>query len=300
MPYPSSELREQLLSFIQCRKLVWRRPFHLHAGRIQAMAFPRAEDVDLHSRLSRPPISKAALEDPANIGSSYSCDVAVRDEGGDLSLSSYMQLPVEQYYELDPKMIKPLGGRRFALCVPRVELLGVWVEPLVEIRAIHHASYVLLKAANCRINGSDLVSRLNLDQRFCVEFQTTLTWMPAPATLQQNAAAAAPVPLQNGQDSSWLQWPFSWQGSSESEPWQGRVKAEAKLDVWSEVLTPFNLMPRPLLQSSGSAVMAALIRSLLPLFVRKLTEDYRKWATEPDYRRRRAVDSRISVGSGKR
>ena len=40
-----------------------------------------------------------------------------------------MQLPVEQYYELDPAMIRPLGGTRFALQVPRVNvsiLLYFW------------------------------------------------------------------------------------------------------------------------------------------------------------------------------
>lgn len=49
-----------------------------------------------------------------------------QDFGSDLSLDAYMQLPVEQYYELDPTMIWPLEGNRFALKVPRVNvsLLG--------------------------------------------------------------------------------------------------------------------------------------------------------------------------------
>ena len=46
----------------------------------------------------------------------------LQDFGSDLSLESYMQLPVEQYYELDPTMIRPLGGKRFALQVPRVNV----------------------------------------------------------------------------------------------------------------------------------------------------------------------------------
>ena len=33
-----------------------------------------------------------------------------------------MQLPVEQYYELDPNMIVPLYGNTFALMVPRVHV----------------------------------------------------------------------------------------------------------------------------------------------------------------------------------
>ena len=55
------------------------------------------------------------------------CDY-LQDFGSDLSLNTYMQLPVEQYYELDPTMIWPLGGKRFALKVPRVNVssLIVW------------------------------------------------------------------------------------------------------------------------------------------------------------------------------
>ena len=55
--------------------------------------------------------------------------VVTQDFGNDLSLEAYMQLPVEQYYELDPAMIRPLGGTRFALQVPRVNvgiLLQFW------------------------------------------------------------------------------------------------------------------------------------------------------------------------------
>ena len=55
--------------------------------------------------------------------------VVMQDFGNALSLEAYMQLPVEQYYELDPAMIRPLGGTRFALQVPRVNvgiLLHIW------------------------------------------------------------------------------------------------------------------------------------------------------------------------------
>ena len=118
-------------------------------------------------------------------------DSALQDSGGALSLTSYMELPVEQYYELDPQMIRPLGGNRFALTVPRtevrcacpqnsrvfstvcpmpwgawamstvllshpvrlqalqavvwVQLLGVWVEPLVEIQVLPTQNKVTLQ-----------------------------------------------------------------------------------------------------------------------------------------------------------
>ena len=47
------------------------------------------------------------------------------------------------------------------------------------------------------------------------------------------------------------------------------MQGEAELQVWSEVIGPFNLIPRGVLEGTGSAVMGALLRSLLPLFMRK-------------------------------
>lgn len=62
--------------------------------------------------------------------SSWGC-CALQDYGGDTSLDAYMQLPVSQYYELDPAMIKPLGGNRFSLLVPRVDVSVAQREPPV-------------------------------------------------------------------------------------------------------------------------------------------------------------------------
>ena len=47
------------------------------------------------------------------------------------------------------------------------------------------------------------------------------------------------------------------------------VQGEVNLQVFSEVIGPFNLMPRPVLQGGGSAVMGVLVRTLLPLFLRR-------------------------------
>lgn len=48
--------------------------------------------------------------------------VRLQDRHGDIGLDTYMRLPVQHYYELDPGLIKPLGGRAFALKVPRVSV----------------------------------------------------------------------------------------------------------------------------------------------------------------------------------
>ncbi len=41
---------------------------------------------------------------------------------GAVSLDSYMLLPVEQYFVLDPRQIRHLGANRFLLLVPRINV----------------------------------------------------------------------------------------------------------------------------------------------------------------------------------
>lgn len=191
----------------------------------------------------------------------------MQDFGSDLSLEAYMQLPVEQYYELDPAMIRPLGGKRFALQVPRVNLFNVWVEPLVEV-AVSLSSQkdaVVIEAKNCRLSGSELIQNLHLDQRFCLSFVTTLTWSPAVST-PQHGASSSNSPQQYG---------------------EGHIQGDARLDVWSEVVQPFHLMPRFMLEGTSNAVMGALVGGLLPRFMDRLGNDYKKWATDPAYREAR-------------
>lgn len=131
---------------------------------------------------------------------------------------------------------------------------------------------VLLKAENCRIRGSELISRLKLDEKFVLKFQTELTW-----------STNVPVTAESGDDSS--------THNQDLEPGTGTISASSKLDVWSEVVPPFNIMPRGALQASCNLVMRTLVGTLLPLFVHKLAEDYAKWAVDAEYRRVRALRS---------
>ena len=72
----------------------------------------------------------------------------------------------------------------------------------------------------------------------------------------------------------------------------GEIRAKSKVDVWSEVIPPFNLMPRDVLIATCNTVMRGLMNSLLPMFVRQLGEDYQKWATDKVYREQRAARSK--------
>ena len=41
------------------------------------------------------------------------------------------------------------------------------------------------------------------------------------------------------------------------------------MTVWSEVVPPFTLMPREALQAAGNTVLEGVMRTLLPLFLRR-------------------------------
>lgn len=219
------------------------------------------------------------LKDPAHIGGSAKSEVAVQDFGSDLSLEAYMQLPVEQYYELDPAMIRPLGGKRFALQVPRVNLFNVWVEPLVEV-VVHLSDQkdaVILEAKNCSLSGSQLVENLHLDQRFCLSFVTTLTWS-ADGNSNQNGISQVKA------------------SQAAQQYGKGCIKGDARLDVWSEVVQPFHLMPKFMLEGTSNAIMGTLLSTLLPRFMDRLGGDYKRWATDPVYREARKAAAQHESG----
>ncbi len=47
------------------------------------------------------------------------------------------------------------------------------------------------------------------------------------------------------------------------------LQANLSLEVWSEVISPFDLLPRGMLQGTGSAVISSLVNGLLPVFMRR-------------------------------
>jgi hypothetical protein len=164
-----------------------------------------------------------------------------------------MALPPEAYHQLDASLIRPLGGPRFLLKVPRLAFLGVWVEPEVEVNVTIHRESVVLRSSGCRLGGSELVQRTRLDDRFEMAFTTVLTWQSAPGTA-------------------------------------ARIAGDLELAVLAEVVPPFTLLPRAGLEGACNAVLKGLTRWLLPLFMRKLAADYERWALDPEYRARRAPD----------
>ncbi|KXZ55593.1 hypothetical protein GPECTOR_2g1143 [Gonium pectorale] len=251
-------------------------------SRVVCTATPRLASIPRRAK------TKEELRDPAHIGASGSATSRFQILPGYESLQSYMLLPVEQYFVLDPKQIAHLGGNRFVLTVPRINLFNLWLEAVVEVSVTAHpASYggssprVVLQAENCRISGSEAVESLRLDQRFALRFTTELTWStgPADATPAAGSGAAAAAAGQG---------PASVAEAAQA----GEIRASSQLDVWSEVVPPFHLLPREVLVGSCNGVLRGLVGSLLPVFVRMLAQDYQRWAVDPAYREERAARSK--------
>jgi hypothetical protein len=203
-----------------------------------------------------------------------------------------MRLPVEQYNELDPTMIQSLGGSSFLLKVPRVSLLNVWVEPEVVVDVRQEGTLNLIfESGEARLKGSDLLQQLKLDERFVLYFHTKLTWhSPAAGANSSSSSNGSGAPATNGRaGTNGSGGSNSSNGVAAGAPAQGSLSAQAEVQVWSEVVGPFQAIPRGILQGTGNAVMGALMNALLPIFLRKLAEDYLRWAGDPAYRARRAA-----------
>lgn len=71
----------------------------------------------------------------------------VNDAGGPVSLATYMQLPVEQYYCLDPSQIQLLAGNTFVLSVPKITLLGASLQPVITVEVTSEQDAVILQVS---------------------------------------------------------------------------------------------------------------------------------------------------------
>jgi hypothetical protein len=113
----------------------------------------------------------------------------VKDVGGPVSLATYMQLPVEQYYILDPSQIQLLSGNTFVLSVPKINLLGASLQPVITVEVTSAHDAVILQATDCQLNATGIMG--GLDEKFAMQFTTRLTWnSPQHQHVQQFAPQA--------------------------------------------------------------------------------------------------------------
>jgi hypothetical protein len=72
----------------------------------------------------------------------------------------------------------------------------------------------------------------------------------------------------------------------------GSIKSSSDIKVLLDPPAPFSLLPRPVLEQTGNAVMQASLNALQGAFIESLAKDYARWARDPSYRAARAELSR--------
>lgn len=94
--------------------------------------------------------------------------------------------------------------------------------------------------ALCRLKGSELLQQLKLDERFVLYFHTKLTWHSPAAHPGDGGSNGNGNGSSNGSSSS--------KRAAGAAGQQGSISAEADVQVWSEVVGPFQAIPRGILQ----------------------------------------------------
>ena len=180
-----------------------------------------------------------------------------------LSLSGYMQLPVEQYCGIVLPMRAKLmpasevwparsGSDEFALCVPplrfNIPRVPLVVEPLVFATVQSQPSCVQISSDECTLSGSPFVDSLRLNERFTFRVRTLLTW-----------------------------------DDSETPT----MRADTRIEADVETPPLFAPVPRVLLERIAAGAMSLVLQQLQSTFLRNLAADYARWATDARYRETR-------------
>jgi len=121
------------------------------------------------------------------------------------------------------------------------------------------------------MNVSEMVSSLDLQGKWFMIFESFLTW--------DNDCLRSDQKLR-GLDRAVV----NSNGAS-----YGVMHGRSRVDVWCEMAPGFTFMPRDVLENACNLAVNTLMQSLLPVFMKQLSEDYKKWATKKEYRDERAT-----------
>ncbi len=80
-------------------------------------------------------------------------------------------------------------------------------------------------------------------------------------------------------------------GQTSLEQERENLKASSDLDIWCEIVPPFNVLPKALLEKTCNAVLRTTLKTLLKSFLKDLSDDYKQWSTDTAYREERAKRS---------
>ncbi|KAG1676059.1 hypothetical protein FOA52_014924 [Chlamydomonas sp. UWO 241] len=144
----------------------------------------------------------------------------------------------------------PLGAKvqksptGLGLDFPRFQMFDVWVEPHVNAEVSVLPDHVEAKAttADCIITGSSHVEALKLNERFDLQASVVFTWTEAAGKGQQAV-----------------------------------ITTKSDIVVQVDVPPPFSFIPKPALQATVDAALAAVLPVMRDAFIRGLVTRYATW-----------------------
>ncbi|MEW5316779.1 MAG: hypothetical protein WDW38_008129 [Sanguina aurantia] len=186
------------------------------------------------------------------------------DPGAELSV--YMQGFANNFSTIE----LPLGGgmvrkseSRFEICIPRFALFDIAIQPQVKCDVTTTPGLVNVVSRECSISGSPHVDSYRLNDKFDLHVSVSFSWIEAnPATqaaprIVVTSTAPAPPLLSSHQPTA---------------------------QVLVDVPSPFNLVPRAIIEPTCNAAMAQSLNLLLSSFVESLSADYAVWAKDAKVR----------------
>lgn len=180
----------------------------------------------------------------------------------DLSLETYMTLPVEQYV-LVPMPLNAVLSRdddAFRLTVPTMTFFNIKVQPVVSASVILKENQVVISSSKCRLEAPtgepSFIDDVRLNERFEFSASCTLTW------------AETPTP---------------------------RIFASTEIHVEVDPPSPFDKLPKRILEKTGNAAMRLSMNFIIKSFLKGLSKDYCRWARDAEYREMREALSHNQV-----
>ena len=192
-----------------------------------------------------------------------------------VTLTHYMQLPVEQYVLIPMPLGSSLTTRvrddggindtdqnlssntEFELVVPTITFFKLSFTPVVYATVQPEKNQVVISSNQCILRGSSFIEKVQLNERFDFQVNTTLTWEDDTNKDITNSTGRS-------------------------------ITAETCIKVDVDVPRPFNTIPKRIIESTGNAAMHISLKYIQANFVDNLAVDYNKWARDEEYRKYRA------------
>ena len=161
-------------------------------------------------------------------------------EEGPRPVSEYMTLPASQFSVLDAKRIERVDDSTFRCYVGGLKFFAFEVEPVIKVRVEPdaHGRGCTIRLLECTLEGSDFVRQQN--DKFSAGMTNALCWKV-------------------GEDG-------------------GKVlEAYCTLEIIIDVPPSMFMFSTASVERTGNAVVAGILRSMMPRVIHQLVADYRLW-----------------------